>query len=101
MGVLALRGGREYDESTMPLIDQERIALLCKMKNAQDFYDVCFASAEHDGFVRGLFMSMQISAPLLVVFQCEARRVFDAAHKRLLVDVSPAHYLDGFDEKHV
>lgn len=80
---MTLRGGLHFDHSPVPLVDQERTRLLLEMKNAADFYDLHFAIAEHSGFVRGLFMAMQISAPVLVVFQVEARRVAQVAADRL------------------
>lgn len=83
MSALVLRGGLQFDHSPVPLVDQERTRLLLEMKKAADFYDLHFAIAEHSGFVRGLFMSMQISASVLVVFQVEARRVADVAADRL------------------
>lgn len=83
MSALVLRGGLIFDQSPTPLVDQERTRLLLEMKNAVDFYDLHFAIAEHAGFVRGLFMAMQISAPVLVVFQCEARQVAARSADRL------------------
>ena len=80
---MTLRGGLQFDHSPVPLVDQERIRLLLEMKNAADFYDLHFVIAEHAGFVRGLFMAHQISAPVLVVFQIEARRVAQVAADRL------------------
>ena len=80
---MTLRSGLQFDFSPVPLIDQERTRLLLAMKNAIDFYDLHFVIAEHAGFVRGLFMAHQISAPVLVVFQVEARRVSQAAADRL------------------
>lgn len=80
---MTLRGGLQFDFSPVPLVDQERTRLLLEMKNAGDFYDLHFAIAEHTGFVRGLFMAHQISAPVLVVFQCEARRVAQVSADRL------------------
>ena len=80
---LTLRGGLQFDHSPVPLVDQERTRLLLEMKNAADLYDLHFVIAEHSGFVRGLFMAHQISAPVLVVFQVEARRVAAASADRL------------------
>lgn len=80
---MTLRGGLQFDHSPVPLIDQERTKLLLQMKQAPDFYDLHFVIAEHSGFVRGLFMACQISAPVLVVFQLEARRVAQRAADRL------------------
>lgn len=80
---MTLRGGLQFEFSPVPLIDQERTRLLLAMKNAVDFYDLHFVIAEHAGFVRGLFMAHQISAPVLVVFQVEARRVAQASADRL------------------
>jgi len=80
---MTLRGGLQFDHSPVPLVDQERNRLLLAMKNAVDFYDLHFVMAEHAGFVRGLFMAHQISAPVLVVFQVEARRVAQVSADRL------------------
>lgn len=80
---MTLRGGLQFDHSPVPLVDQERTRLLLSMRKALDFYELHFAIAEHSGFVRGLFMACQISAPVLVVFQVEARRVAQAAADRL------------------
>lgn len=80
---MTLRGGLQFDHSPVPLVDQERIRLLLEMKNAADFYDLHFVIAEHSGFVRGLFMAHQISAPVLVVFQAEARCVARVSADRL------------------
>lgn len=83
MNALVLRGGLQFDYSPVPLVDQERTRLLLEMKNAADFYELHFSIAEHSGFVRGLYMSHQISAPVLVVFQVEAKRVAQASADRL------------------
>lgn len=80
---MTLRCGLQFDHSPVPLVDQERTRLLLAMKAAADFYDLHFVMAEHAGFVRGLFMAHQISAPVLVVFQVEARRVAQASADRL------------------
>lgn len=80
---MTLRGGLHFDHSPVPLVDQERTRLLLEIKNAADFYYLHFAIAEHSGFVRGLFMSHQISAPVLVVFQVEAKRVAAVSADRL------------------
>lgn len=75
--------GLGMTQSVMPPTDQERVRLLLAMKEAQDFYELHFSIAEHAGFVRGLFMSGQISAPSLVVFQFEGRRVAQCSADRL------------------
>lgn len=80
---MTLRGGLQFDHSQVPLVDQERVRLLLAIKAASDFYDLHFAIAEHGGYVRGLFMACQISAPALVVFQVEARRVAQCSADRL------------------
>jgi hypothetical protein len=80
---MTLRGGLQFDQSPVPLVDQERTRLLLEMKKAADFYELHFAIAEHAGFVRGLFMSHQISAPVLVVFQLEAKSVAAVSADRL------------------
>lgn len=82
---MTLRGGLQFDYSPVPLVDQERTRLLLAIKSALDFYELHFAIAEHGGYVRGLFMACQISAPVLVVFQVEARRVAQASADRLAV----------------
>lgn len=73
----------QFDHSPVPLVDQERTRLLLAIKAAPDFYELHFAIAEHGGYVRGLFMACQISAPVLVIFQLEARRVAQASADRL------------------
>lgn len=80
---MTLRGGLQFDHSPVPLVDQERVRLLLAIKAAPDFYELHFAIAEHGGYVRGLFMACQISAPVLVVFQLEARRVAQVSADRL------------------
>jgi hypothetical protein len=80
---MTLRGGLQFDHSPVPLVEQERTRLLLAIKAAPDFYELHFAIAEHDGYVRGLFMACQISAPVLVVFQVEARRVSQRSADRL------------------
>ena len=75
----------DFDPSPVPLVDQERIRLLLAIKAAPDFYELHFAIAEHCGYVRGLFMACQISAPSLVAFQFEARRVAQVSADRLAV----------------
>lgn len=83
---MTLRSLPAIDPSIVPVIEQERIRLLLAMKQAGDFYDLCFVSSEHTGYVRGLWMGCQISSRQLVVFQGEATRVFDLAAARLTVD---------------
>lgn len=73
----------QFDHSPVPLVDQERVRLLLAIKSAPDFYELHFAIAEHGGYVRGLFMACQISAPVLVIFQLEARRVAQSSADRL------------------
>lgn len=73
----------QFDHTPVPLVDQERVRLLLAIKTAPDFYELHFAIAEHGGYVRGLFMACQISAPVLVVFQVEARRVAQVSADRL------------------
>lgn len=80
---MTLRGGLQFDHSPVPLVEQERTRLLLAIKAAPDFYELHFAIAEHGGYVRGLFMACQISAPVLVVFQVEARRVSQRSADRL------------------
>lgn len=80
---MTLRGGLQFDHSPVPLVEQERTRLLLAIKAAPDFYELHFAIAEHGGYVRGLFMACQISAPVLVVFQLEARRVSQRSADRL------------------
>jgi len=80
---MTLRGGLQFDYSPVPLVDQERTRLMLAIKAAPDFYELHFAIAEHAGYVRGLFMACQISAPVLVIFQLEARRVAQASADRL------------------
>ncbi len=80
---MTLRGGLQFDYSPVPLVEQERTRLLLAIKAAPDFYELHFAIAEHGGYVRGLFMACQISAPVLVVFQLEARRVSQRSADRL------------------
>jgi len=75
----------QFDHSPVPLVDQERTRLLLAIKAAPDFYELHFAIAEHCGYVRGLFMACQISAPSLVAFQFEARRVAQVSADRLAV----------------
>lgn len=75
----------QFDHSPVPLVDQERTRLLLAIKAAPDFYELHFAIAEHGGYVRGLFMACQISAPVLVIFQLEARRVAQVSADRLAV----------------
>ncbi len=75
--------GMSLQGAVTPLVDQERHRLLLLVKFARDHYDVHFAFAEYEGYVRGLFMSLQISAPVLVLVQVEGRRVADAAVRRL------------------
>ncbi|WBG61857.1 hypothetical protein ELR50_02770 [Pseudomonas citronellolis] len=80
--------GMSLQGAVTPLVDQERHRLLLLVKFARDHYDLHFALAEYQGYVRGLFMSLQISAPVLVLFQVEAHRVADAAARRLDGDLS-------------
>lgn len=80
---MTLRSLPTIEPSIVPSIEQERIRLLLAMSRAADFYDLCFTSSEHTGYVRGLWMGMQISSPQLVLFQAEAGRVFDRSADRL------------------
>lgn len=82
---MTLRGGLQFDQSPVPLIDQERTRLLLAIKAAPDFYELHFAIAEHGGYIRGLFMACQISAPVLTVFQVEMTRIAQRAADRLAV----------------
>lgn len=75
----------QFDHSPVPLVDQERVRLLLAIKTARDFYELEFAQAEHGGYVRGLFMACQISAPSLVAYQFEARRVAQVSADRLVL----------------
>lgn len=76
--------GMTLEPSPVPVVDQERQRLLLAMKHAQDLYELQAIAAEHLGYVRGLFMGMQISPSTLVVFQREASRVCATSVTRLL-----------------
>ncbi len=76
--------GMTFEPSPVPVVDQERQRLLLAMKHAQDVYELQAVAAEHLGYVRGLFMGMQISPATLVVFQREANRICATSATRLL-----------------
>ncbi|MCQ4289548.1 hypothetical protein NA647_19250 [Pseudomonas stutzeri] len=72
-----------FDRSPMPPTEQERIRLLCAIKKATDHYELAFASAELDGFSRGLFVSGAISESTLTVFNAQHLHVYGIAFDRI------------------
>lgn len=73
-----------FEPSPVPVVHQERQRLLLAMKHAQDVHELQASAAEHHGYVRGLFMGMQISSATLVLFQREANRICATSATRLL-----------------
>lgn len=76
------------ERSIVPATEQERVRLLLEMKHAQDFYVLEFAMAEHTGFVRGLFMALEISSAQLTIFQHMAKRVWTHRAEQLAKEVA-------------
>lgn len=72
-----------FDASPMPRTEQERIRLLCAIKQASDHYELAFASAALDGYTRGLYVSGEISDARLTVFNSQHSAVLGSTIDRL------------------
>ncbi|HBM08915.1 MAG TPA: hypothetical protein DD403_12550 [Pseudomonas sp.] len=75
--------GMTFERSPMPPAEQERIRLLCAIKKASDHYELAFASAELDGFARGLYVSGAISDAMLSVYTVQHLHVYGIAFDRI------------------
>ncbi len=65
-----------------PDVHEERQRLLLSMKQAPDYYELAFSSAEHAGYLRGLRDAGLIGGPAHDLYLAEAQHSWAAAQAR-------------------
>ena len=71
-----------------PDIHQERHRLLMAMRDAPDYYELAFSSAEHAGYLRGLCLAGVISQAASDIYAKWADRVHEITCQRISIEAA-------------